>query len=199
MADEVIASISMEQVERLIAAVEQGAEAGFPIAETVSGLAVLVSLIAAGVTLGIFRAQQKAERRRYVAQLHLFYWSEDFKGLREQVYRCRDRWLSDRTACPLIAYLRDGRRDKSLEEDWARVARLLFFFADLDRFIDNKIVERDLALEMFGQAQYGWFKDFFADLRAVVEEAHGIRENPPSWIARTLALEAKITDFERER
>lgn len=193
--------VSDEKLDRLIAAVEKSGAATLSVADMIGISAMVVSAISVFVAYHIFRTQQRAERRRYTAQLHDFFWSEDFKKIRETVYACRAKWKSTHAdkQDDILTYLSTHKDDDAPPVEWSAISRLLFFFSDLDRYIDKEIVDEELALEMFGKAQYDWFKDYIDAIRQVVEQSHASSSNPPSWIARTKSLEAKIAQFEGSR
>lgn len=148
------------------------------------------------VTISIFFVQQRSERRRYTAQLHDFFWSEDFKRVRELVWIERDKWLREGDEAKIIQYFVkpefDLEKPRDTSEAERAVVRLLFFFADLNRYIDRKIVDRQLALELFGDAQYRWFSDFVEGIRKVVREGPKGRKTFPRWVSETESLERKV-------
>jgi hypothetical protein len=193
--------ISDEKFDQLIATMEKiGTESLSP-ADFIGIGAAFISAVSVGLAYYIYWGQQRTERRRYTAQLHDFYWSEDFKRIRESVYASRARWKtkSANEQDAILVYLSTHKEDDAPPPEWSAIARLIFFFSDLDRYIDKEIVDKELSLEMFGNAQYEWFRDYIGAIRLVVEQSHGKSGNPPSWIARTKSLEAKIDQFERDR
>ena len=191
--------ISDEQAERLISLLEQLNSSNLTVSDLLAMSAVGISIVSIIVAVGIFRAQQKFERRRYTTQLHDWYWSAEMREIREGSYAIRAQWKASGDQSAFVESLLSKGEDGENTSEWRKVSRLLFFFSDIERQIRMKTVDQELAIEMFGDAQYGWFSDFFAAVRDVVEERHQGQPNPPSWIARTKALEELIQEFGKTR
>lgn len=155
-----------EQVERTIQAIENLSGAGWSYSDTIASFAVGVSVASIVAAWRISVSQQEAERRRYTAQLHDWYWSDEIREIRQTVDATQLEWRKsddpDDYIRKLLAKTDRGENNRS----WLHTSRLLFFFSDLERHIRSKTVDKNLALEMFGRAQYEWFEDFFSAVRA---------------------------------
>lgn len=191
--------ISEEQVERVISALEELNSSTLTAADFLAMSAVGVSIVSIIVAVGVFLAQQKSERRRYTTQLHDWYWSTEMRKIRESVFSTRARWKGSEDQLAFIDALLAKGKEGEYTPQWREISRLLFFFGDMERHIRKKTVDQELALEMFGDAQYQWFSDFFAAVRDAVEERHEGQPNPPSWIARTKALEKLVRESGKKR
>jgi len=181
-----------EQIERIIQAVEHLNATGWSNSDTIASFAVGVSVASIVAAWRISVSQQKSERRRYTAQLHDWYWSVEMREIRQTVDATQLEWRKsddpDDYIRKLLAKTNNGQNNTS----WLHISRLLFFFSDLERHIRSKTVDKNLALEMFGRAQYEWFEDFFSAIRKQVEARYQGHNNPPSWLQETMAFEERL-------
>lgn len=109
--------------------------------------------------LFIFWSQKTQNQSTEVARLHQMWWSDELKGHREVAFNCVQEWNDNgKNSTPLIKSFRD--RSADFVEEKRSIARVAFFFADLNAMIDEGLVNRRLAFRIFGDAQFFWFSNF---------------------------------------
>lgn len=63
---------------------------------------------------------------------------------------------------------------------------MVFFFADLNTYIEKNLVNPSLAYRLFGAAQYAWFEPLIDAIRPEVKDSR-VR-----WVWETKSLSAKF-------
>lgn len=161
------------------------------IANAIATVAALIALVALITALATARAQRRTERQRYVAQLHETWWSDGLDTKRQIVWRERENWLAAGKDSPAIRhYARQGGGWPVDSDENQAHARVLFFFADLNALLRHNLIDEDIAFEMFGVAQYDWFRDYFTAIRAAISG----RDPKPERESRFVA---EMEEFER--
>ncbi|MDW1665778.1 hypothetical protein R7F06_22590 [Vibrio sp. Vb2656] len=132
----------------------------------------IVSAIgAAGSFLGalaIYSNQRKQNQSSEVARLHQMWWSEEMHTHRSTAFKCITEWeANDKKITPIIKSYRDGTNSYSMEKK--SIARVAFFFADLNAMIDQGIINEKLAFRIFGDAQFFWFSHFLSSIANEIE------------------------------
>ena len=121
-------------------------------------------------------------------KLHEEWWKQDFRTARTVVYEVVEDL--DRVGGPgpkyieLLGHYRNktGANDPTCQS----FARLVFFFADLNTYIEKNLVNPSLAYRLFGAAQYAWFEPLIDAIRPEVKDSR-VR-----WVWETKSLSAKF-------
>jgi hypothetical protein len=171
--------------------------------------AVYVSIASAIIALSSFlfnfltyRARLRLEQASNAVKLHEKWWSEDYYSARRKIYSLVQDWNSKENSGEkskaFLDYYSPGKTENRPDgvEDFAK---LVFFFSDLNIYIDENLISKRLAYRLLGDSQYAWFQDFFGEVRARIES-----QQPPNsaninkvvrWVAETRALEQKFDSF----
>lgn len=132
----------------------------------------IVSAIgAAGSFLGalaIYSNQKQQNQSSEVARLHQMWWSEEMNAHRVAAFKCVTEWeANDKKVTPVIKSYRESSDNYSSEKK--SIARVAFFFADLNAMIDEKLINEKLAFRIFGDAQFFWFSHFLLSIANEIE------------------------------
>ena len=138
-------------------------------ASIVAATGALGSFLAA---LFVFRSQKNRDQAAEVSRLHQMWWGEEMHEPRITTFRHVQEWEENgRNVTPIVKSYRESTSE--FESEKLSIARVAFFFADLNAMIDEKLVNEKLAFRVFGDAQFFWFSHF---LLAIANE-HEIKGN----------------------
>jgi len=150
-----------------------------------------------------YRARLRLEQASNAAKLHEKWWSEDYYSARRKVYSLIQDWNtgenSGEKSKAFLDYFSSPRETENKPDEVEDFAKLVFFFSDLNVYIDEKLISTRLAYRLLGDSQYAWFQDFIYEVRTRIE----IRQSSDSaklgkvvrWVAETKALEQKFDSF----
>jgi len=150
-----------------------------------------------------YRARLRLEQASNAAKLHEKWWSEDYYPARRKVYSLIQDWNtgenSGEKSKAFLDYFSSPEETKNKPTEVEDFAKLVFFFSDLNVYIDEKLISTRLAYRLLGDSQYAWFQDFIGKVRTRIES----RQPPDSaklgkvvrWVAETRALEKKFDSF----
>ena len=116
------------------------------------------------------------------------WWGDEFREIRGKVFSFVDQWENnEKRMTPIIKSYKETTSDFAQER--RAIARIAFFFADLNAMIDAQLVDENFAYRLFGDAQFFWFSEFLlaianeiefrstaADARRVVRWVKEVRE-----------------------
>lgn len=187
------------QFDALLKAID-GSGGVFSPSNIIAFIAVLVALLALVASYFIFRQQQKIERGRYAAQLHEAWWSDDLDAKRHVVWVELEKWEKLGSESPAIQYYSGGGGLWPVDSVERKAhARVLFFFSDLNRLIEHGLIEENIAFEMFGVAQYEWFRPYFVAIRETVKARQPAPDKRPRFVAETEAFEKRLDAWKARR
>jgi hypothetical protein len=191
--------LDQAQFDALLAAI-RGQTPSLTSADIIAIAAALIALAALISSYLIFRQQRRVERQSYVASLHATWWSEDLDTKRHIVWQELEKWRELGNESPAIKHhaKSSGGWGISFPERRAH-ARVLFFFADLNRLIAHGLIDQDIAFEMFGVAQYDWFRDYFAALRQAIIDREPNTMKRPRWVGETEEFENRLDAWKERR
>jgi len=131
----------------------------------VAALAAFGSFLAA---LGVYCSQKRMSQAAETARLHQMWWSDEFREIRTTVFSFVDEWeKNEKRITSIIKSYKETTSD--FEQERRAVARIAFFFADLNAMIDAKLVDEDFAYRIFGDAQFFWFSEFLLAIANEIE------------------------------
>ncbi|MGY4155556.1 hypothetical protein ACVINW_001398 [Bradyrhizobium sp. USDA 4461] len=160
----------------------------------IAAIATMIALVSAYFSFLGYRKSQ----RQYIADLHSDWWGHDFENDRAIVWEQLELWeLSENKAeSPAIQHYTTGNYWKPRDQERRAHGRLLFFFADLNTFINYRLVDPDLAFELFGVAQYDWFRLYIQALIAArktrLTKSEGKPMLAPRWIKDIEQFERRL-------
>jgi len=167
--------------------------------EFIALVAAIVASFALWVSWRIFSLQREVEKRRLVVQHHEWYWSDEIREMRQSLAQAQKNWkATQRSDYFIVSLLKDDSNGKQKVE-WQHISRLLFFFASLERYLEQELLDEKLTLEFFGEAQFSWFKDFIAAISRVVEKRERDGDLLPSWIEPVKKFAARVEKNEQKR
>jgi hypothetical protein len=162
----------------------------------ISLAALLVAIIALWNTYRSTKRQELIAKRRYVADLHEKWWSEDMAKKRYLVWTELEKWKELKNNSPAIKHFSKTEEIWSLDSDVLRAhARILFFFSDLNRLIEHQIIDESMTLEIFGVPQYDWFRPYFQAIRLAVKQIEPDKDRQPRYIDETQSFEQKLDSW----
>lgn len=181
-----------QKIDVILDTLEEINATGSSLADWAAVSAVAVSVLAIWMGYITAKSQLEAERRRYTAQLHDLYWSDEIRDCR-QIAMAAQQALEDATdKKSYLTKLRATGDNGRNSDEWKKISRLISFFSDLELYVQEKVVDEKLAMSMFGSAQYVWFQRLISALRAEIEADPDAMKNPPSWIVRTVSFEKRM-------
>jgi hypothetical protein len=131
----------------------------------VAALAAFGSFLAA---LGVYRSQKRMSQAAETARLHQMWWGDEFREIRTTVFSFVDEWeKNEKRITSIIKSYKETTSD--FEQERRAVARVAFFFADLNAMIDAKLVDENFAYRIFGDAQFFWFSEFLLAIANEIE------------------------------
>jgi hypothetical protein len=185
------------QFDALLAAIRGGAPT-FTLGNLIAVIATVIALASLLSSYVLFRYQRAVERRRYVAQLHETWWSEDLDTKRHIVWQELEKWQKLGPDSPALRYYAKQGETWPIDAPERRAhARVLFFFSDLNRLIAHRLIEEDIAFEMFGVAQYEWFREYIGAIREAVKNREPDPHKTPRWVAETEEFEQRLDAWKR--
>lgn len=159
--------------------------------DIIATLAAAISLASLAGAFLIARAQAGTSRLRHTAELHQQWWSPELEAQRRKVWELVEEHRSEGMNCRGIRFYQ-GDKEAITEDHKDSLARVLFFFSDLNQLIELRIVDKEATIHMFGMAQYEWFRPFIQDARSSLKERLSSDSLQPRWVEETEALETKI-------
>lgn len=150
-----------------------------------------------------YRARLRLEQASNAVKLHEKWWSEDYYSARRKVYNLIQDWNtgenSGEKSKAFLDYFSSPGEAENKPDEVEDFAKLVFFFSDLNIYIDEKLINTRLAYRLLGDSQYAWFQDFIYEVRTRIES----QQSPNStklgkvvrWVAETRALEQKFDSF----
>lgn len=163
------------------------------LANILSTIAIILSLVSIVVTWWIAQNQGNIERRRNTLNLHERFSGDEFDKIRWVVYDVVEDWRhGGQRGSAMVEYFHnpDNVPSQQLPTGAQEVIQLLYFFADLNTYIDAQLVDEKLAARLFAESQYFWFADFIEVLRNVTLQRQSNRWI--RWVVETKALEEKF-------
>lgn len=185
-------TLDQQQFDALLRAIQGGTTTISP-STVVATCAAVISLTAIATSYLMFRYQRHIERRRFVADLHRTWMSADFDAKRHVVWRELEKWVELQQYSPAIKHFAKAANHWPMDsiERMAHAA-VFFFFADLNTLLRHRLIDEDLAFEMFGPAQYEHFREYIAAIRVVIKERQPDASKWPRWLSET-------EDFDRRQ
>lgn len=155
------------------------------IALIISAIASIFLAVIAATTTWInvsnYLNQLRLERASNANKFHERWWSNEYSAARQNVdelVKClenkgkKDDSIQNFLNCfpePKIEHLKPEKQ-KELKIYRRNFVKLVFFFADLNVYIDEKLISIELADRLFGKAQYEWFKDLIFEVREKIKD-----------------------------
>jgi hypothetical protein len=133
--------------------------------------ALVFSVASVAVTVFVYRAQTRASRAAGAMTLHHAWWSGELEQARSTVWPLVEEWDAGggRPTAVICSYLAPSGSEAAVYARERRaIARIAFFFADLNAMLDVGLVEPRFAYRLFGRAQFEWWAEFLlaiADVR----------------------------------
>ena len=153
---------------------------------------VLFSAASLGATVVVYMAQRRATQAAEVARLHHLWWAEELEKARSLVFPLVEEWEgSGGTITPIIRSYHDHSQE--YEGERRAIARIAFFFADLNAMIDKHLISSSFAFRIFGDSQFSWFSPFLLAVATEIESG----SKPQSgrkvrWVGEVRALEQRF-------
>ncbi|MGD1859998.1 MAG: hypothetical protein ACFB0E_08515 [Leptolyngbyaceae cyanobacterium] len=172
--------------------------------------AVYVSIVSAIIAFSSFlfnfltyRARLRLEQASNAAKLHEKWWGDDYYSARRRVYSLTQDWntgeSSGEKSTAFLDYFSSPEDYENRPDELEDFAKLVFFFSDLNVYIDEKLISTRLAYRLLGDSQYAWFQDFICEVRTRIESRQSSDSAKPGkvvrWVAETRALEKKFDSF----
>ena len=139
---------------------------------------LIVSLISGGLAGVIVRylLDTRKSRHEYTMRLHEEWWTPQFVEMRSSVYTLAENFKRPtgpgETSKEFLASVEAGTfLSHPVGPAFVRIA----FFADLNACLDKRLVDRDLAYRLFGEAQFLWFEPLLAAVAKHIGQKPGVR------------------------
>lgn len=123
------------------------------------------------------------QRLEFSMKLPEEWWKADFREARAIVYEiCKDLDRVPRGPKYLKLLGHYQNKTGTTDPEYQSFTRLAFFFADLNTYLEMKLVNPELVYRLFGEAQYAFFEPLFDEIRPEV------RDDRVRWVWETKSL-----------
>ena len=161
----------------------------------ISVASAIIALASFAFNFFTYRDRLRSEQAHNAARLHEKWWSTDYAEARQTVYNVVEDWKRDgRKSKEFLDYYSSPHSHQRPKELRA-FAKLVFFFADLNVYIDKGLIDSKLAYRLFGSSQYAWFQDFISEVRKKIEnrETRADENKCIRWVDETKSLEKEFS------
>ncbi len=150
-----------------------------------------------------YRARLRLEQASNATKLHEKWWSEDYRSARQKIYSLIQDWNSGENSGEkskaFLDYVSFPGKAENEPDEFSDFIQLVFFFSDLNVYIDEQLINIRLAYRLLGDSQYKWFQDFIYEVRTRTESRLSLDSDKVGkvvrWVVETKALEKKFDSF----
>lgn len=164
----------------------------------ISVASAIIALASFAFNFFTYRARLRSEQAHNAARLHEKWWSTDYAEARQTVYTIVEDWRRDgEKSRVFLNYYSSPQSYSERPAELEDFAKLVFFFADLNVYIDKGLIDAKLAHRLFGSSQYAWFKDFIGEVRRRIanREKEAGEHKLIRWVDETKSLERKFSKY----
>lgn len=148
-----------------------------------------------------YLAKLKLDQANNIAKLHEKWWSDEFQSSRKKLYAVVKDWNFGENSGAISQKFLDFYLSPSEESDEAIEAfsKIVFFFSDVNVYIDESLISTRLAYRLLGDSQYAWFRDIIFEVRKRINIKNAQTslqmKRRIRWVEETKALENKFDRY----
>ncbi len=174
----------------------------------ISVISAIVAFLSFLFNFFTYRNRLRLEQAHNAVLLHEKWWSESYLESRKRLYKIVKEFKKGEEMneiCQAFLNYYSSSRESQKPDEVADFVKIVFFFSDLNVYIDENLITTRLAYRLLGESQYSWFQELIHEVRERIKisrsdistkDNYYDQENRiVRWIPETEALEMKFSNY----